>query len=81
MDAFSMLANEVKKMVKALIDRANYDKTIMARITNNLSNNKYKVKIKDKEYTATSISSKTINIGDTVYVTICNNNYNTIIIL
>ena len=78
-DAVKILAQEMKKVAKAVIDNAKFDKTVKGRIVSSLGNNKYYVAINNATYLAL-YHDNSLAIDDIVYVTIVQNDYNNMII-
>ena len=76
--AISILADQVISTTKQMIKEAPFDRTVKTKILAYLGANRYLIKIDGCEYSA--VSENVRNIGDVVFVTICNNDYNNIII-
>ena len=80
--AVTILAQEMKKVAKTMIDNASFDKTVKGRITAFLggkNNNKYLVMINNTEYEAISYNTN-LSVNDIVFVTIVQNDYNNLLI-
>lgn len=78
-DAVKILAQEIKKVAKIMIDNAKFDKTVKGRIVSSLGNNQYSVMINNAEYKALYINNN-LHVNDIVYITIVQNDYNNLII-
>lgn len=78
-DAVKILAHEIKRVTKTMIDNAKFDKTVKGRIRSYLGNNRYSVMINNVEYEAL-YSNNNLSVNDIVYVTIVQNDYNNLII-
>lgn len=77
-EAVQILAQEMKKVTESIVNNAKFDRTIKAKVTAKVTNNKYLVLINGQEYIAKSYID--ISIGDICYVTIVQNDYNNLII-
>lgn len=77
-EAIQTIAKEIKRCVDTAMQDAPYDKTVKARVTAYLGNNKYLVMINGEERTA--ISYNELSVSDICYVTLAQNNYNDLFI-
>lgn len=78
-EAVKILAQEMKKVAKTIIDNAKFDRTVKGRIVSSLGNNRYSVMINNVEYKAL-YDNNNLSVNDIVYVTIVQNDYNNLII-
>lgn len=81
-DNAKILIENIKEMISTLIDKASYDRTFNAIVTNINSNGTYSVKINNIEYkNIRALSHLSVEINDSVKVTVPQNNYNYMFIL
>jgi len=78
-EAIQVLTKEIIKVVKTIVNKAQFDKTVKGRIVSVFGNNKYSVLIDGNEYVAL-YHNNDLSVNDIVYVTIVQNNYNNLII-
>lgn len=80
-EAIKVLADEIVKTSKQIVQHTNYDITVQGRISAIVDGdiNKYIIVINGEEYEA--ISNIPLQINDICYATIAQNNYSNIIIL
>jgi len=78
-EAIQILTKEIVKVIKTIVNKAQFDKTVKGRIVSVLGNNKYSVLIGGNEYAAL-YHNNDLSVNDIVYVTIVQNNYNNLII-
>lgn len=72
--AIQILAAEMQKVARRLINTASYDKTVAGIIVSSVGNGKYKVKIKEEVFTIPSSSDIDFVANDPVWITIPQNN-------
>jgi hypothetical protein len=72
--AIQILSEQIRKVASKLIDDASYDKTVAGIVTATLGNHRYKVKIKNEEYTLPSSTDQTYKVNEAVWVCIPQNN-------
>lgn len=77
-EAIQTIATEIKRCVDTAMQNAPYDRTVKAKVTAYLGNNKYLVMINGEEKTA--ISYNQLSVSDICYVTIAQNNYDDLFI-
>jgi len=78
-EAIQILTKEIVRVIKTIVNKAQFDKTVKGRIISVLGNNKYSVLIDGNEYVAL-YRNNDLSVNDVVYVTIVQNNYNNLII-
>ena len=78
-DAILKMTEGIITTVNKKINDASYDKTVKARITEIIQNDKYKVCFNGSTYTVKA--KNTYEVNDIVYVMIPQNNYNEMFIV
>lgn len=78
-EAIKILTTEIIKTIKAILNRANFDRTKKGRVISYLGGKYYEVQLDGNIYKAYS-PTFTYNVNDIVYVKIAENNYNNLII-
>ena len=77
-NAINTIADQIITVTKQMIKEAPFNREIKTTILAYLGNNKYLISIDGEEYAAVSENAR--NIGDIVSVTICNNNFDNLMI-
>ena len=72
--AIQILSEQIRKVANKLITDASYDKTVAGIITAVLDNHKYKVQIKNEEYTIPSSTDEIYKVNESVWICIPQNN-------
>lgn len=78
-EAIKMMARELIKTIKMMIDNTSFDKTKKCRIVRHIEGKYYEIQLDNENYKAYS-PTYTYNENDIVYVKIAENNYNNLII-
>lgn len=78
-EAIKMMARELIKTIKMMIDNTSFDKTKKSRIVRHIEGKYYEIQLDNEIYKAYS-PTYTYNENDIVYVKIAENNYNNLII-
>ena len=73
-EAIKILSQEIKRAVHNYLAKASFDKTVAGYITG-ISDNKYQVEIKGAVYTVPSSIDIQFSAGDSVWVTIPQNDW------
>lgn len=80
-EAIQILVKEIVKMIRTIVNKSKFDRTVKGKITAIDEENKlYTIIIGGNKYNAVSCVGN-LSINDIVYVTIAENNYNDLIIL
>ena len=78
-EAIKTLTTEIIKTIKAMLNRASFDKTKKGRIVSHVGGKYYEVQLDNQTYKAYS-PTFTYKENDIVYVKIAENNYNNLLI-
>lgn len=78
-EALKIMVQEIKKMIKVMIDQSTFDRTTKGRIIRHIDGKYYEVQINNQRYKALS-PNFVYQENDVVYVKIAENNYNNLII-
>lgn len=79
MEAISVMAKEILKTIKVMIDKATFDRTRKCRVVNHIQGKYYNIQLDGNVYKAYSPYT-VCEENDIVYVKIIENNYNNLLI-